>query len=44
MNQTWGGEDRPIEELLTPYPDLDTRVKAHLATGDGCSNYRSLSD
>jgi salicylate hydroxylase len=33
VNQTWGGEDRPVEELLAPYPDLDSRVKAHLAIG-----------
>ncbi|KAI1336036.1 salicylate hydroxylase [Xylariaceae sp. FL0016] len=32
-NQTWGGEDRPVEELLAPYPELDAQVKAHLAIG-----------
>ncbi|TVY35028.1 FAD-dependent urate hydroxylase [Lachnellula occidentalis] len=33
INQTWGGEDRPVEELLAPFPDLDPLVKAHLAIG-----------
>ena len=32
-NQTWGGEDRPVEELLAPYPELDPKVKDHLAIG-----------
>lgn len=32
-NHTWGGADRPVEELLAPYPDLDAQVKAHLAIG-----------
>lgn len=31
--QTWGGESRPVEELLAPYPELDPQVKAHLAIG-----------
>ncbi|OAQ71785.1 salicylate hydroxylase [Purpureocillium lilacinum] len=31
--QTWAGEDRPVEELLAPYPELDRRVFAHLAIG-----------
>jgi salicylate hydroxylase len=31
MSQTWGGADRPVEELLAPYPDLDPLIKAHLA-------------
>ncbi|KAK3322003.1 hypothetical protein B0H66DRAFT_553087 [Apodospora peruviana] len=30
VNQTWGGEDRPVEELLAPYPELDEQVLAHL--------------
>lgn len=33
VNHTWDGEDRPVEELLAPYPELDPRVKAHLAIG-----------
>ncbi|PWY78279.1 salicylate hydroxylase [Aspergillus heteromorphus CBS 117.55] len=32
-NQTWGGEDRPVEELLAPYPELDSQVRSHLAIG-----------
>lgn len=31
--QQWGTEDRPVEELLAPYPELDAQVKAHLAIG-----------
>ncbi|THC97679.1 hypothetical protein EYZ11_002842 [Aspergillus tanneri] len=30
-NHTWDSEDRPVEELLAPYPDLDRRVLSHLA-------------
>jgi salicylate hydroxylase len=33
INQAWGAEDRPVEELLKPYPGIDARVKAHLAIG-----------
>ncbi|KAL2061586.1 hypothetical protein VTL71DRAFT_6963 [Oculimacula yallundae] len=33
INQAWGQENRPIEELLAPYPELDAQVKAHLAIG-----------
>lgn len=32
-SQSWGGEDRPVEELLAPYPELDAQVRAHLAIG-----------
>ncbi|KAF3061324.1 FAD-dependent urate hydroxylase [Daldinia childiae] len=32
-NQQWGGEDRPLEELLSPYPKLDRQVFAHLTIG-----------
>ncbi|KJZ78206.1 hypothetical protein HIM_02244 [Hirsutella minnesotensis 3608] len=31
--QTWGGEDRPVEELLDYYPQLDRQVFGHLAIG-----------
>jgi salicylate hydroxylase len=31
--QTWGGDDCPVEELLSPYPNLDAQVKSHLAIG-----------
>lgn len=30
-NQTWGDEDRPVQELLDPYPELDSKVKDRLA-------------
>ncbi|KHO02123.1 Aromatic-ring hydroxylase-like protein [Metarhizium album ARSEF 1941] len=29
----WGGADRPVGELLTPYPDLDRQVFRHLEIG-----------
>ncbi|KIW12522.1 hypothetical protein PV08_09799 [Exophiala spinifera] len=32
-NQTWGGADRPVEELLAPYPELDSQVLDHLKIG-----------
>ncbi|EQL01931.1 salicylate hydroxylase [Ophiocordyceps sinensis CO18] len=32
-NQTWAGEDRPVDELLSPYPELDRHVLQHLAMG-----------
>ncbi|KAF6814073.1 salicylate hydroxylase protein [Colletotrichum sojae] len=32
-NQAWGVEDRPVEELLAPYPELDAQVRSHLAIG-----------
>ncbi|KAH8817284.1 putative salicylate hydroxylase [Xylogone sp. PMI_703] len=32
-SHTWGGEDRPVEELLDPYPELDRQVFSHLAIG-----------
>ncbi|OIW34814.1 salicylate hydroxylase [Coniochaeta ligniaria NRRL 30616] len=31
--QSWGTEDRPVEELLAPFPGLDPLVRAHLAIG-----------
>ncbi|RDA95889.1 hypothetical protein CP533_5225 [Ophiocordyceps camponoti-saundersi (nom. inval.)] len=27
------GEDRPVEELLAPYPELDRQVRGHLSVG-----------
>ncbi|KAF1842939.1 putative salicylate hydroxylase [Cucurbitaria berberidis CBS 394.84] len=30
-NQSWGADSLPVEELIAPYPNLDPRVKAHLA-------------
>lgn len=32
-SQAWGADDLPVEELLAPYPDLDKRVRDHLAIG-----------
>ncbi|KAG8406519.1 hypothetical protein J3459_019208 [Metarhizium acridum] len=32
-NQTWGAADRPVEELLSPYPELDRQVFKHLEIG-----------
>lgn len=40
INHTWGGEDRPVEELLAPFPDLDPQVKAHLAIGKEIQPWR----
>lgn len=31
--QAWGAEDRPVEELLAPYPELDRQVFEHLKIG-----------
>lgn len=39
-NQSWGSEDRPVEELLAPYPNLDPQVKAHLAIGKEIQPWR----
>ncbi|KAL6701566.1 hypothetical protein J3F84DRAFT_11972 [Trichoderma pleuroticola] len=30
---TWGNDDRPVEELLAPYPNLDSQVLSHLKIG-----------
>lgn len=32
-NQTWGGADLPVEDLLSPYPELDRQVFKHLEIG-----------
>lgn len=39
-SQSWGGADRPLEELLAPYPNLDPQVKAHLAIGKEIQPWR----
>ncbi|KAH7051157.1 salicylate hydroxylase [Macrophomina phaseolina] len=39
-NQAWGVEDRPVEELLAPYPELDAQVRAHLAIGKDIQPWR----
>lgn len=31
--QAWGVDDRSVEELLAPYPELDAQVKKHLEIG-----------
>ncbi|KIV94176.1 hypothetical protein PV10_01965 [Exophiala mesophila] len=37
---TWGAEDRPVEELLEPYPELDRQVFAHLSIGQEIKPWR----
>ncbi|KAE8152645.1 hypothetical protein BDV25DRAFT_150799 [Aspergillus avenaceus] len=32
-SHTWGGADRPVEDLLEPYPELDRQVFSHLSIG-----------
>lgn len=39
-NQAWGVDDRPAEELLAPYPELDPQVRAHLAIGKDIQPWR----
>ncbi|PWY91915.1 salicylate hydroxylase [Aspergillus sclerotioniger CBS 115572] len=39
-NHTWGGEDRPVEELLAPYPHLDRQVLSHLGIGQEIRPWR----
>lgn len=36
----WGGEDRPVEELLAPFPQLDEQVRKHLAIGKDIQPWR----
>lgn len=38
--QAWGAEDRPVEELLKPYPNLDPQVVKHLAIGKEIQPWR----
>ncbi|KFA61646.1 hypothetical protein S40285_09407 [Stachybotrys chlorohalonatus IBT 40285] len=38
--QAWGAEDRPVEELLKPYPNLDSQVLKHLAIGKEIQPWR----
>ncbi|KAL1582557.1 hypothetical protein WHR41_08706 [Cladosporium halotolerans] len=40
VNQAWGAEDRPVEELLKPYPELDRQVFGHLAIGKEIQPWR----
>ncbi|KAJ4130522.1 hypothetical protein NW754_009573 [Fusarium falciforme] len=30
QNQSWGGADLSVDELLAPYPDLNTDVRKNL--------------
>jgi salicylate hydroxylase len=39
-NQAWGVDDRPVEELLAPYPNLDKQVLSHLAIGKEIQPWR----
>jgi salicylate hydroxylase len=36
----WGQENRRVEELLAPYPDLDSQVLAHLKIGKDIQPWR----
>ncbi|KAI0140527.1 salicylate hydroxylase [Xylariaceae sp. FL1272] len=38
--QSWGAEDRPVDELLEKYPDLDRQVFRHLAIGKEIQPWR----
>jgi salicylate hydroxylase len=38
--QAWGAEDRPVEELLAPYPTLDRQVFGHLSIGKEIQPWR----
>lgn len=39
-NHTWGSEDRPVQELLDPYPELDSQVLDHLRIGKDIQPWR----
>lgn len=38
--QAWGAEDRPVEDLLKPYPQLDRQVFGHLGIGKEIQPWR----
>ncbi|KAJ5102414.1 hypothetical protein NUU61_004636 [Penicillium alfredii] len=38
--QSWGADERPVEELLQPYPALDRQVFDHLAIGKEIKPWR----
>ncbi|PCD18707.1 hypothetical protein FGRA07_06460 [Fusarium graminearum] len=40
IQHSWGGENRPVEELLAPFPTLDPQVRAHLALGKDIQPWR----
>jgi salicylate hydroxylase len=37
---SWGQQSRPVEELLRPYPQLDSQVLAHLKIGKEIQPWR----
>lgn len=39
-NHTWGGANRPVDELLAPYPELDSQVLEHLKIGKEIQPWR----
>ncbi|WPH03957.1 FAD-dependent urate hydroxylase-like protein [Acrodontium crateriforme] len=40
INQTWGAEERSVEELLEHYPELDRQVFGHLGIGKEIQPWR----
>ncbi|KAJ6078758.1 hypothetical protein N7467_008511 [Penicillium canescens] len=40
VDHCWGEPDRPVEELLAPYPQLDAQVRGHLALGKEIQPWR----
>lgn len=40
VHHTWGEEDRSVEELLAPYPQLDAQVRGHLTLGKEIQPWR----
>ncbi|KAK7979101.1 hypothetical protein LTR80_002228 [Exophiala xenobiotica] len=40
-SHTWGGEDLPVEQLLEPYPELDSQVLNHLKIGEEMMPHQS---
>jgi salicylate hydroxylase len=40
VNQAWGADDRPVEELLDHYPELDRQVFGHLGIGKDIQPWR----
>jgi salicylate hydroxylase len=40
VNHSWGEPDRPVGELLAPYPQLDAQVRGHLALGQEIQPWR----
>lgn len=40
VNHSWGGEDRSVDELLAPFPQLDAQVRGHLSLGKEIQPWR----